>query len=138
MQKLENNETVILLMTKKEATALYNALVNTNVELDIMIKAGNGTEAVTKTDSEICTEAQQGLTAIRHTLGNIDPNNQSTAKMVDLAHELAHPQVYGKDSDVYKELLALDNTDYVTFLDELAKHGLTCNYNSLYDTYTIG
>jgi hypothetical protein len=135
MQKLENNETVIILMTAQEAADLRQALKDTTEELNIVIKAGMGTEIVTSTDSEICKGIAE---QIKRLLKTIDPDNPSTAKMADLAYELAHPQVYGKDSDVYKELLALDDTDYTTFLDELAKYGLTCNYNSLYNTYTIG
>jgi hypothetical protein len=131
MKKFEDKDTVILLMTKKEATALYNALVNTNVELDIMIKAGNGTEAVTKTDSEICTEAQQGLTAIRYTLGNIDP-------IVELAKKYAHPQVYDNNTEGYREIEALDGEDWEKFLDELGRYGMSCNYCNAMDTFTIG
>lgn len=131
MKKFEDKDTVIILMTKKEATALYNALVNTNVELDIMIKAGNGTEAVTKTDSEICTEAQQGLTDIRNTLGNIDP-------IVELAKKYAHPQVYDNNTEGYSEIEALAEEDWEKFLDELGRYGMSCNYCNAMDTLTIG
>lgn len=131
MKKFEDKDTVIILMTKKEATALYNALVNTNIELDIMIKAGNGTESVTKTDSEICTEAQQGLTDIRNTLGNIDP-------IVELAKKYAHPQVYDNDTEGYSEIEALEGEDWEKFLDELGRYGMSCNYCNAMDTFTIG
>jgi hypothetical protein len=131
MKKFEDKDTVILLMTKKEATALYNALVNTNVELGIMIKAGNGTEAVTKTDSEICTEAQQGLTDIRYTLGNIDP-------IVELAKKYAHPQVYDNNTEGYREIEALEGEDWEKFLGELGRYGMSCNYCNAMDTFTIG
>lgn len=131
MKKFEDKDTVIVLMTKKEATTLYNALVNTNVELDIMIKAGNGTEAVTKTDSEICTEAQQGLTDIRNTLGNIDP-------IAELAKKYAHPQVYDNNTEGYSEIEALAEEDWEKFLDELGRYGMSCNYCNAMDTFTIG
>lgn len=131
MKKFEDKDTVILLMTKKEATALYNALVNTNVELDIMIKAGKGTEAVTTTDSEICTEAQNGLTPIRHMLGDINP-------MTEMAKNYAYPKVYDNDTNGYSEIEALDENEFQMFCDELAKFGFTCTYNNSYDTFTIG
>lgn len=131
MKKFEDKDTVIILMTKSESTALYNALVNTNVELDIMIKAGNGTETVTKVDSEKCTEAQQGLSAILNTLGYIDP-------IVELAKKYAHPEVYYKETEGYREIEALEDKDWEKFLDELARYGLCCYYSIANDTFTIG
>lgn len=73
MKKFEDNDTVILLMTKKEATALRNAIVNINTELDVVIKTSNDTECITKTDAEICTDAQTNITPLRQILCDINP-----------------------------------------------------------------
>ena len=131
MKKFEDNEHVILLMTKKEATNLYNALVNTNTELDIVIKSGNGKECVTETDSTIAKECIKGIKALRYTLGDINP----IAKM---AKDYAYPKVYDNDTNGYDEIEALDENDFQMFCDELAKFGFTCIYNNSYDTFTIG
>lgn len=48
------------------------------------------------------------------------------------------PCVYENGSEGYRELSALEGAEWADFLDELARHGLTCNYSNVNDTYTIG
>lgn len=48
------------------------------------------------------------------------------------------PSVYAEGTEEYKELSSLEGVEWSEFLDELAKHGMTCNYCPLTDTYTIG
>lgn len=55
-----------------------------------------------------------------------------------LADKYAFPHVYESNSEGYKEIGDLDLNDWLEFLDELAKKGLTCTYNMHHDTYTVG
>jgi hypothetical protein len=48
------------------------------------------------------------------------------------------PNVYAKGTEEYTELSSLEGIEWGEFLDELASHGLTCNYSNVNDTYTIG
>ena len=132
MKKFEIDGDVFLLMTKDEAKTLYNALVSTNEELKIVVRTGQSKEVVTETDGIICEEARKNLNPLRYALGDINP-------MADLAKKYAQPCVYNNDTEGYAEIEALDDKmEWPLFLDELAKYGLTCNYSTTYDTFTIG
>lgn len=131
MKKFEDNDTVILLMTKKEATALKNAIVSTNAELEIVVKTGEGTECVTETDSTIARECIKGIKELRYILCDIDP-------IVELAKKYAHPEVYDNNTEGYREIEALEDEDWEKFLDELGRYGMSCNYCNAMDTFTIG
>lgn len=58
----------------------------------------------------------------------------------EIAKEFSAKQgVYGKNTHEYSELMSIDDLDeWTEFCDELAKCGMTVNYNNVYDTFTIG
>lgn len=62
------------------------------------------------------------------------PTERTVKEMVE--EFSAKPGVYGKNTREYSELDSID--EWAEFCDELAKCGMTVNYNHVYDTFTIG
>lgn len=68
---------------------------------------------------------------------DVIPTERTVKEMVE--EFSAKPGVYGKNTREYSELMSLDDlNEWSEFCDELAKCGMTVNYNNVYDTFTIG
>lgn len=117
----------IISMSKDENSKFLNGL-RTAVEELTHIK---NEEAMTDTDKDFAETALNGL-AILHDYCN------PTLTIADIANCYSKPAVYHTGTKEYNELSEMPQPIWEKFLDELAKNGLTCNYNTQHDCFTVG
>ena len=69
---------------------------------------------------------------------DISKNNEEHVDLKRYVDAFNIPMVYGNGTEGYKTLSEIPEHLWSDFLDELAKKGLTCNYNCHHDCFTIG
>ena len=123
---------IVMVFTDESRIQLKGTLANILEELRIVASG----DVVTKVDAEICSAAIADLQMLFGELLDQKEEKESLAKRMD--HNYREPAVYNSQSVGYKELESLQGDNWVEFLDELGKQGLTCTYNNQHDCFTIG
>lgn len=123
---------IVMVFTDESRIQLKGTLANILEELRIVASG----DVVTKVDAEICSAAIADLQMLFGELLEKKEEKESLAKR--MAHNYSEPAVYNSNSVGYKELESLQGDNWVEFLDELGKQGLTCTYNNQHDCFTIG
>ena len=123
---------IVMVFTDESKIQLKGTLANVLEEMRIVASG----DVVTKVDAEKCSEAIADLQMLFGELLEEKEEKESLAKR--MAAYYNEPQIYNADTPGYKELNSLEGDNWHEFLDELAKSGLTCNYNPQHDCFVIG
>ena len=123
---------IVMVFTDESRKQLKDTLADVLEELRIVASG----DVVTKVDAEICSAAISDIKILFGELLEKKEEKESLAKR--MAHYYNEPQIYHADTPGYNELDSLEGDNWVEFLDELGKQGLTCTYNNQHDCFTIG
>jgi len=123
---------IVMVFTDESQKQLKGTLANILEELRIVASG----DAVTKVDAELCSAAISDIKILFGELLEKKEEKESLAKR--MAEYYSEPQIYHADTPGYNELNSLEGDNWVEFLDELGKQGLTCTYNNQHDCFTIG
>lgn len=123
---------IVMVFTDESRIQLKGALANVLEEMRIVASG----DVVTEVDAEKCSEAIADLQMLFGELLEEKEEKESLAKR--MAAYYNEPRIYNADTPGYKELNSLEGDNWQEFLDELAKSGLTCNYNPQHDCFVIG
>ena len=123
---------IVMVFSNEDQKSLKDTLSNILEELNIVASG----DVVTKVDAEKCSEA---IIDIKNLFGELlDQKEEKESLAKRMAHYYNEPQIYHADTPGYNELDSLEGDNWVEFLDELGKQGLTCTYNNQHDCFTIG
>lgn len=123
---------IVMVFTDESRIQFKDTLTNVLEELRIVASG----DVVTNVDAELCGAAIGELQMLFGELLEKKEDKVSLAKR--MAAYYNEPQIYNADTPGYKELNSLQGDNWEEFLDELAKSGLTCNYNPQHDCFVIG
>lgn len=124
---------IVMLFTDESKIMLKGTLANIIEELSIVVDTAKGKEFISNVDGERCETA---LSDIKQIFGDLLDKEEITAKRY--ADDFNTPMVYNKQTEGYKTLSEIPERIWSDFLDELAKKGMTCNYNPQHDCFVIG
>lgn len=123
---------IVMVFTDESRKQLKDTLADVLEELRIVASG----DVVTSVDAEKCSEA---IIDIKNLFGELlDQKEDKVSLAKRMAAYYNEPQIYNADTPGYKELNSLEGDNWEEFLDELAKSGLTCNYNPQHDCFVIG
>jgi hypothetical protein len=126
---------IVMLFTNESKTMLKNTLANLIEELRNVVDTAKGKEFISNVDGERCETA---LSDIKQIFGELLDAKEGYNEAKRYADDFNTPMVYNNKTEGYKVLSEIPERIWSDFLDELAKKGLTCNYNTTHDTFTIG
>ena len=125
---------IVMAFDNEDQKQLKTTLADVLEELRIVASG----DVITSVDSDICGKAIIGLKTI---FGELIEEKEKKDEHIEVKRYVDMfniPMVYNNKTDGYKVLSEIPERIWSDFLDELAKKGLTCNYNTTHDTFTIG